>query len=43
MATNLEFITSIDANTGASSVSIDNVFNKGYEVYFVNLIVIFLL
>ena len=37
MATNLEFITSIDANTGASSVSIDNVFNKGYEVYFVTV------
>ena len=37
MATNLQFIKSIDANTGASSVSIDNVFNKGYDVYFVTV------
>ena len=37
MATNLQFIKSIDANTGTSSVSIDNVFNKGYDVYFVTV------
>ena len=37
MATNLQFITQIDANTGASTVTIDNVFNKGYEVYFVTV------
>ena len=37
MATNLQFIKSIDANTEASSVSIDNVFNKGYKVYFVTV------
>ena len=37
MPTNLEFITSIDGNSGATSVSIDNVFNKGYKVYFVTV------
>tara|TARA_R100001163_G_C4950344_1_gene118369 strand:+ start:58 stop:582 length:525 start_codon:yes stop_codon:yes gene_type:complete len=37
MATSLQFIESIDANTGVSSVAIDNVFNKGYDVYFVTV------
>ena len=37
MATNLEFISSINSTTNVSTVSMDNVFSSEYDVYYLTV------
>lgn len=37
MASNLEFISTTNCNSGATTLTVDNIFNHGYNIYFVTI------
>ena len=41
MATNLEFIKSVDVTSGVVTVDVDNVFSDSYDVYYVQFVGVF--
>ena len=41
MATNLQFITSVEITSGVTTVNVDNVFSDNYDVYYCQVVGVF--